>query len=55
MAAKPVIEASAPLSKGESQALLACIGSRQLTESRKNTLKGYSAAVQRAFAKRSSF
>lgn len=53
MAAKPAIEATAPLSAKESKALLASIGSQKLSDSRRTVLHGYSQAALRAYEKRS--
>lgn len=52
MAAKPIIESSAPLSLEESRELVLAVSRVRLTESRRQTLTSYAAAAKRAFEKR---
>jgi hypothetical protein len=52
MAAKPIIESSAPLSVEESRELVLAVSRVRLTESRRKTLTSYAAAAKRAFEKR---
>lgn len=54
MAAKPIIQSTAPLSAEESRDLVRAVSAVRLSDSRRQTLSSYAAAVKQAFEKRAT-